>query len=109
MCFDRRSDGDIVIKRYKVVGSAQRRNKKSLLQHGSILLKRSRFAPTLKGIADLNDFGLRRDELPELLAEKVFKCLRVHAFEGSLKAQEIEAAKNAHSLQFDSKQWNQQR
>ena len=109
MCFDRRSDGDIVIQGHKVVGSAQRRIKKSLLQHGSILLKRSGFAPTLKGIADLSNFGLHQDEISKLLAEKVFKCLRVQAFDGTMESQEIEAAKKAHSLQFTSDQWNRQR
>ena len=109
MCFERRSDGDIVIKEYKVVGSAQRRIKQSLLQHGSILQKRSRFAPGLSGILDLSNFYLNREELSKLLAAKVFKCLRVQAFEGTLKASEVEAAKKAHSLQFNSEQWNHQR
>ena len=44
-----------------------------------------------------------------MLATRVFKCLRVQAFEGTMKAPEIEAAKKAHSLQFNSEQWNQQR
>ena len=109
MCFKRRSDGDIVTKRYKVVGSAQRRIKKSLLQHGSILQKRSRFAPNLKGIQDLSNFGLNPKELSRLLAARVFKCLHVQAFEGTLKGPEVEAAKRAHSLQFSSEQWNHQR
>ena len=109
MCFNRRSDGDIVIRGHKVVGSAQRRIKNSLLQHGSILLKSSRFAPNLRGVADLNDFGLQTHELSQMLAARVIKCLRVQAFEGVLEEPEIEAAQNAHSLQFNSQQWNQQR
>lgn len=53
LCFQRRTDGDIVIGKHKVVGSAQRRLKKSLLQHGSILLAQSKFAPELVGIKEL--------------------------------------------------------
>jgi len=109
MCFNRRSDGDIVIRGHKVVGSAQRRIKKSLLQHGSILLNRSTLAPELKGIADLSDFGLPTLKLSQMLTERVSKCLRVKAFEGAMETSEIEAAKNAHSLQFNTEQWNQQR
>ena len=109
MCFNRRADGDIVIQGHKVVGSAQRRIKKSLLQHGSILLNRSNFAPTIKGISDLSELNLQPDELAKLLAAKVFKCLCVQAFEGALKDPEVEAAKSAYSLQYNSEHWNQQR
>ena len=109
MCFNRRSDGDIVIKGHKVVGSAQRRIKKSLLQHGSILQKSSESAPNLKGIADLSNFALPPEELSKRIAARVFKCLRVQPFEGTLEASEVEAAKRAHSLQFNSEQWNLQR
>ena len=75
MCFDRRADGDIVIRGRKVVGSAQRRIKKALLQHGSILLKRSDYAPSLSGIVDLENCDFDSDEFSQMLAKRVFKCL----------------------------------
>lgn len=53
LCFQRRSCGDIVCADYKVVGSAQRRLGASVLQHGSILCQRSRYAPELPGLIDL--------------------------------------------------------
>jgi lipoate-protein ligase A len=62
LCFQRRTAGDVVIGGCKVIGSAQRRGKGSLLQHGSILLGRSEFAPELPGIDDLAPLRLGREE-----------------------------------------------
>ena len=40
---------------FKIVGSAQRRRGGAILQHGSILLRRSDTTPELPGICDLAD------------------------------------------------------
>ncbi len=53
LCFLRRTEGDILVGNDKVIGSAQRRGKQSILQHGSVLLKRSSFAPILAGLKDI--------------------------------------------------------
>ena len=53
LCFQRRSDGDLVTRGFKILGSAQRRLKHSLLQHGSLLLGQSAFAPELPGLLEL--------------------------------------------------------
>lgn len=53
LCFERRSPGDVVIGEFKVMGSAQRRMRGGLLQHGSLLLSRSEYAPSLPGLAQL--------------------------------------------------------
>ncbi len=52
MCFERRADIDLVLGNAKIVGSAQRRIGDVVLQHGSILLAASEFAPTLRGMLD---------------------------------------------------------
>jgi lipoate-protein ligase A len=66
LCFERRTAGDILCEGRKIAGSAQRRHRGAVLQHGSILLERSRFAPELPGIRELsgrrldaNDVALR--------------------------------------------------
>src|SRR5262249_54504474 len=43
---------DVLLAGSKIVGSAQRRRKGALLQHGSILLTTSPFAPLLPGIRE---------------------------------------------------------
>ena len=53
LCFSRGDRNDLVLDGVKVVGSAQRRRKGAVLQHGSILLEASPHEPTLRGIAEL--------------------------------------------------------
>lgn len=52
LCFQRRSDGDVVSGAHKVLGSAQRRTRGAILQHGSLLLRASSLAPGLAGVAE---------------------------------------------------------
>jgi lipoate-protein ligase A len=61
LCFQRRTSGDILLRErnatratpaHKVVGSAQRRRRGTVLQHGSILVRQSERAPELVGFAD---------------------------------------------------------
>ncbi len=54
LCFLHQTAGDLLIQGSKVAGSAQRKRKGAMLQHGSLLLSRSEFAPMLPGI---NDFA----------------------------------------------------
>jgi lipoate-protein ligase A len=71
LCFERGDARDILIAGRKVVGSAQRRRKGAVLQHGSVVLRTSSFAPHLPGVADLVP-GLSDDPClaaPEFTAE----------------------------------------
>lgn len=56
LCFVRGDRHDIHCAGHKVVGSAQRRRKGAVLQHGSIILKRSSHAPEIPGLCDLAEF-----------------------------------------------------
>lgn len=53
LCFRRGDPRDVVVAGRKVIGSAQRRRRGAVLQHGSVLLTRSAFAPDLLGLRDL--------------------------------------------------------
>lgn len=55
LCFERRSVGDVVLGSHKILGSAQRRQGAVLLQHGSLLMERSCWAPELPGLRDLTE------------------------------------------------------
>ena len=48
---------------WKILGSAQRRYRGAVLQHGSLLLKRSLSAPELPGIGDLSDLTVASEEI----------------------------------------------
>ncbi len=59
LCFERRSCGDVVWQDHKVMGSAQRRSAGALLQHGSLLLASSPYAPSLQGLSPSGDLASR--------------------------------------------------
>lgn len=69
LCFERRAQGDLICRGAKIVGSAQRRSHGAVLQHGSILLAASCFAPELPGIAELAGVAVPESELIERWVE----------------------------------------
>ena len=71
LCFARGDARDIVLDGHKIVGSAQRRRRSAILQHGSILLGRSRHAPEFPGIVDLRPRARINDTFAADLAEGV--------------------------------------
>jgi lipoyl(octanoyl) transferase len=66
LCFQRRAVGDLLIGETKIAGSAQRRRRGAVLQHGSILLAASHFAPELPGIEDLTSHSVEANLLAGL-------------------------------------------
>ena len=58
LCFHHVTPGDLLLGRAKVVGSAQRKQREALLQHGGILLAGSRYTPSLPGIRELRGQNL---------------------------------------------------
>ena len=106
LCFHRRTNGDIVLQRQKVVGSAQRRLKNSLLQHGSILLEKSEFAPDLPGIADLFDEPIEVSQLTKKLATSIGNRLSTEFLTGKLSISELEAVKRINCEHFACDRWN---
>ena len=85
LCFQRRSRGDVLLEPtepaeiavdHKIVGSAQRRRRGAVLQHGSVLLNRSLQAPELLGINEILDTRLTVEELAKSLAYALGAALR---------------------------------
>jgi lipoate-protein ligase A len=69
LCFRHLTAGDLLLGEFKVVGSAQRKQRGALMQHGGLLLGRSPFAPELPGIAELTGRRLAVEEATAALAE----------------------------------------
>jgi lipoate-protein ligase A len=71
LCFQRGDDFDVVMTGQKVLGSAQRRRKGAVLQHGSLVLRRSEWAPEFPGIFDCGEHDTPVAELVDRLADRV--------------------------------------
>jgi lipoate-protein ligase A len=80
LCFGRGDPRDIVVGKDKIVGSAQRRRRGAVLQHGSVLLRRSEYAGQFAGILDLFPCESLARELPSRFASRaqpLFDCSSV--------------------------------
>jgi lipoate-protein ligase A len=62
LCFRHLTAGDLLISGAKVGGSAQRRHRGALMQHGGLLLVRSPHTPELPGIRELTGCDLGIEE-----------------------------------------------
>jgi lipoate-protein ligase A len=60
LCFSRGDVRDIVLGRHKIMGSAQRRRRGAVLQHGALLLAGSAHASEFPGLAELAGFAKDR-------------------------------------------------
>lgn len=110
LCFQRRTSGDIVMDGFKVVGSAQRRLKHSLLQHGSVLLSRSEFARELPGVSDLGgSLKMNQDELARALMVDFESKLNFEFSCGDLDDREKALAVEIEETVFKCSQWNEKR
>lgn len=74
LCFGRGDPRDLVCRGHKVLGSAQRRRRGAVLQHGSLLLRRSPFAAEHPGLVDLVP-GLPLIDLEGELAQSIGSAL----------------------------------
>lgn len=92
LCFQRRARGDVVWcspnsrgepstgsqpsqPDWKILGSAQRRHRGAILQHGSLLLNRSTAAPELDGLNDLAATRVQPDALAIAVSHSVADIL----------------------------------
>jgi lipoate-protein ligase A len=70
LCFHHWTAGDLIVGTGKVVGSAQRRQRGSLMQHGAILLARSPHTPDLPGILELSGRSLTANHTIGAIVER---------------------------------------
>lgn len=108
LCFQRRAAGDMLLGNSKICGSAQRRQKVALLQHGSVLLQRSIFAPELGGIADLAA-KLDPEELIKHWLPLLEKKLKLGFLPAGLSPDEWAAAERLAEDRFGADSWSLRR
>jgi lipoate-protein ligase A len=114
LCFLRRAPGDVVVGRsserpwgVKIAGSAQRRRRGAVLQHGSLLLHRSQAAPELAGLADL--YPVSVEDLQSRWLALLAARLNVAWQEATLDPAELQAARKIAATRYDNDQWTQAR
>ena len=104
LCFARRTAADVILisadqtASSKIVGSAQRRRRGAILQHGAVLLSASRFAPELAGVSECTRETISPEALMPPWQEALAAALRLQ-----LRPYEVDAVlrQNAQRLQVD--------
>ncbi len=109
LCFARRTCDDVLVNQWKVAGSAQRRSRGAVLQHGSIILEQSKSAPEIPGLAEVTGRRIQAVELAEHFRGKLVAHVGFD-FVLSLQSDEIiEMARSAEAAKFANSRWLQQR
>jgi lipoate-protein ligase A len=105
LCFERRAAGDLLLQASKIGGSAQRRHRRAVLQHGSLLLARSAAAPELPGIADLAGQAPSRAAWQDMWIEDLAGQLGVHWQLGGYTDAELQWVESARRDKFGHPKW----
>jgi lipoate-protein ligase A len=109
LCFLHPAAGDVLAGGFKVVGSAQRRRQEALLQHGSILLRASEWAPWLKGVLDVAPADLTALQLADILRLEIPKALGMAVTHSEWTESERNRAQHIAVTRYASSAWNQRR
>lgn len=109
LCFLHHTPGDLVLDGAKVVGSAQRKQRGAILQHGTILLTTSSHTPQLPGLADLAGIGIDESEFMAGIRFELGRQLGWSFAEGDWTVGELEAAARIERDKYRSREWNDRR
>jgi lipoate-protein ligase A len=105
LCFGRGDPHDVVVAGHKVLGSAQRRRRGAILQHGSLLLARSAHAPEYPGLRELAGLALKPREVAGVLAQRLAVALGRAAFPASLSENEMSRAEELQRAKYSDLDW----
>lgn len=109
LCFQRRSAFDILVGDVKIVGSAQRRRRGSILQHGSLLLETSSRAPEVAGLGSQAGSRLAAGQIAALWPPRLADALDLELVPSPLSDHETRQAGQLVREKFGSDAWNRRR
>jgi lipoate-protein ligase A len=109
LCFQRRAAGDVLVKGEKVAGSAQRRCRGAILQHGSVLLARSAAAPELDGLKELTGKTILVEELIGAWLERLSGALAIRWQQDDLGETRRRRAAQLAAEKYGSPAWTNAR
>jgi lipoate-protein ligase A len=101
--------GDLIIGTSKVVGSAQRRQRGALLQHGAILLAASPHARVLPGILELTGIELDQRASARALLQTFARATGWELSPAEWTAAEYEHIEELVATKYTQPVWNHKR
>ncbi len=109
LCFQHFTPGDLIVDAAKVVGSAQRKQRGALLQHGAILLATSPHAPALPGIRELTGSKLTPDKIIPVVERELATHTGWIPTAGDWTARERQRIEELVQIKYGQPSWNQKR
>jgi lipoate-protein ligase A len=109
LCFQHFTPGDLRIRDAKIVGSAQRRQRKALLQHGSILLRASPHSPMLPGILEQTGRTVPVVGLCAAITAELVRQTGWSLIEGMWTEAERKRTENLAAAKYGQDAWNRKR
>jgi lipoate-protein ligase A len=106
LCFHHLTAGDLMLNDAKIAGSAQRKHRGALLQHGAILLRRSDSTPNLPGIQELTGRELRVQELADAIRREFIRQTGWTLAANDWTETEREHTRNLVAVKYRSDAWN---
>ena len=109
LCFQKQTAGDLICRGAKIAGSAQRKQRQCLLQHGDILLARSRHAPQLPGLAELCGLTIMEDQISAAIKSTFVKEIGWELLRADWTAAEEQRRRQLARDKYGSRAWNERR
>jgi lipoate-protein ligase A len=109
LCFLHQTAGDLLLGESKIAGSAQRKLRGALVQHGGILLAQSLAAPELPGIAELTGYLLSPEEVYSAVAEQFARATGWRLVPGEWEAEEVRQIDALVAGKYATPAWNERR
>jgi lipoate-protein ligase A len=109
LCFLRKTEGDVLCEGTKVCGSAQRRRRGAILQHGSLILARSPHAPEVSGVWEVAGKKLFHEPIAERWAQSIAQRLHLNLVDGRLSELELDSARTLALEKYTAGTWTQKR
>lgn len=109
LCFLHQTPGDLLVSNAKILGSAQRKMRGALMQHGSILLAQSPHTPSLPGIAELAGKRIAADELQSALIRHFASRIGWIVERDEWSADEMEQIESIGRDKYATPAWNEKR
>jgi len=109
LCFLHHTPGDLLLGRHKIAGSAQRKLRGALLQHGGILLAQSPHTPELPGIAELSGRSIDAADLSAAVVEELGRATGWRVEPAGWSAAEEAAVASRLASRYEAPAWNEKR